>query len=315
MILGKKEYGRTQFTEKDMHIAFGIDENFARAAGVAITSILENNKNVIFHIFSDNIKSDDCERFRKTAEKYHAGCILYFLNPEIFKSFPTATGWTIATYYRFLVGTYFFGKLKKIIYMDADMICKGDMHQLYDLDLQGKGIAGYKENGGMAQQHIRRLKLTGEGYFNAGMLLIDIDFWHEHDIFSQAIELLSASGAKRFLYLDQDVLNLLYQDKAVFIPVKYNQMSNKKDDYPADTVIIHYFGTPKPWLYWYRCSGANYFHYYSERSFWVDVPIEDCPRNARDTRRMAEACLRHGRLFDGIYWFGKFIWLKVTGSK
>ena len=189
IIKGQQNFGTAETDKDTIHIVFGIDANYARPMGILMTSILQHNKNVAFHVFADDIKAEDQQRLRDTMEAYHAICTWYQVDPAIFREFPTTMTWTMATYFRFIAGEYFYQKLDRIIYLDGDMLCVGSLRNLYRMDLQDKCIAAVRD-GGLPPERLQRLHHTGDGYFNAGMLLIDIQSWHEEQIFSRAIKLL-----------------------------------------------------------------------------------------------------------------------------
>ena len=54
-----------------MQIAYGVDHNFIRPMGISMTSILEYNPQAQFHIFLDDISSEDKARIQRTVERYH----------------------------------------------------------------------------------------------------------------------------------------------------------------------------------------------------------------------------------------------------
>lgn len=62
-----------------MQIAYGVDHNFIRPMGISMTSILEHNPQAQFHIFLDDISSEDKARIQRTVERYHSSCTIYYL--------------------------------------------------------------------------------------------------------------------------------------------------------------------------------------------------------------------------------------------
>lgn len=158
--------------------------------------------------------------------------------------------------------------------------------------------------------HLERIAHTGDGYFNAGVLLIDIDWWHEHNVFDRALALLR-EDPERYKTLDQDVLNLLYANKVKWLDKKYNLSNNIRDEYPQDTVLVHYTTTPKPWLRWYVCRGANFWAQTAAMSAWKDVPYISEPRIVREVRLMSRASFQRGEFWNGIMWYAKYLSKKL----
>ena len=297
--------------ENTIYIAFGIDKNYARPMGVFITSILENNEDVNFHVFADEIDISDQNKLDKTMSKYNSCCTWYKVDSEGFKNFPTTLNWTMGMYFRFIAGEYFYKKLSRIIYFDADMICIGKLDTLWNIKMDAGAICAVKDLG-LPPGRLQRINHHGDGYFNSGALLIDIDKWHQENIFQRAMKMLN-ENPNIFEALDQDVLNLLYQNNVIWLGDKYNQGSNHSDKYPEDTVIIHFTGTPKPWLAWYYCNAhaGGYWKHYSDISFWCDVPVIDTPRTTREIRLMSRTFFQKSKYFESAKWYLKYLFSKL----
>lgn len=89
---------------------------------------------------------------------------------------------SIATYYRLFVAQILPEDVHKIIYLDGDMIVRGSLEKLWNTDLDGYSIAAVHDMD--EQKHIdsHRLPYPMEtGYFNAGMQLINVDYWRKND--------------------------------------------------------------------------------------------------------------------------------------
>lgn len=61
-----------------LHIAFAVDENYMRPAGVMISSIIKNNPDgyFYFHVFTTSVKKEDIYRLKKLRK-----CSLFSLYP------------------------------------------------------------------------------------------------------------------------------------------------------------------------------------------------------------------------------------------
>lgn len=304
--------GHEKAKDDSVHVVFGIDKNYARPMGVLMTSILECTDRVAFHIFADEIDPADIERIRRTATRYGAMCHWYEVDAAAFASFPTTRTWTMAMYFRFIAAEYLARMLDRVIYLDADMICMGSLRPLYEMDMIKKGV-GAATDPGLPAGRLERIGHTGDGYFNSGVMLIDLSHWRETRIFEKAVSLLGCDHS-RFEAYDQDVLNLIYSDDVLWLEKKYNQENNVADSYPEDTVIIHYTSTPKPWLAWYYTSGENIWAKAAARSEWRDVPLICEPRTTREARLMGRASFCRGEWAKGIAWYIRYL-TKKLGDK
>ena len=124
-------------------------------------------------------------------------------------------------------------KLNKVIHLDVDTIVCDSLQELWDINLTGKWIAAVPEYTAVHSQ----LKLYGDVYYNAGVMLINLQQMRKDKI---------SDTMARFLievpqpFADQDAWNKygIEQDKIVPVPVRYNEcISCGHTDHPA---IVHY---------------------------------------------------------------------------
>ncbi len=303
-------------TETALNIAFGIDENFARPMGVAMTSVLMNNseEQIVFHVFTDGIKPEDHKRLRELAQMFPVMIKLYYINPDVFRDLRSTLQWSIATYYRFIMGQVLHGQVDKILYLDADIICLGSLAELKQLDFGGKTVAAVNDLIDSYHFPIRMKKLgiTSGKYFNAGMIYIDINRWHEKDISERSLAALAADPGK-YDYLDQDILNVLLENDICYIDKKYNFVYNmEKSDWelPTDVILLHYATRQKPWHRWCIHPLAGLFHDVATKSPWKDVPLLAEPRNYKEMKMMAKAMGKEHQYWAMGYWY----WRYMTGK-
>ncbi|MWP62868.1 glycosyltransferase [Gilliamella sp. Pas-s25] len=299
-----------------LNIAYGIDKNFLLGCTVSITSILLANPNLnfSFHIFTNYINKDLEKNLTLLVNKYITNITIYLVDDNNLSNLPVTKNWTIATYFRFIVADYFYEKIDKILYLDADIICKGSLEELFALNFDDNIAFVVIEKDPIWWDNcairLNENKLSS-GYFNAGFLLINLKKWKEHNVNSKALELLSDSKlSKKFTHLDQDVLNLLLLEKVKFLDRKYNQQvsinyelkSNINFCSPIsnETILIHYIGPTKPWHNWakdYKCS--KYFIDAKSASPWKAAPLLSAT-TSKQMRYCAKHRLHQKKLFSGI---------------
>ena len=127
---------------EQIHIGFGIDKNFGRFAGITVTSLVHNNiqHDLNIHIVYDELLPEDRERLLNTEQLYRNLTLhFYQITSTEGMTFVVPTGHiTQAMYYRYLFADLLPPEITKILYLDADIICKGDILPLWQTDLQGK---------------------------------------------------------------------------------------------------------------------------------------------------------------------------------
>lgn len=321
VILSVLEYNfHNRTSENNFNIAFGIDKNFLFGCGVSIASILLSNKsiNFDFHVFTDHFSEDDQKRFSALAEQYKTCIKVYLIDCNKLKSLPSTKNWTYATYFRFVIADYFYGKLDKLLYLDADIACKGSIQELVDYSFTEHEISAVVAERDIEWWTDRSVTLTTpelvSGYFNAGFLLININEWQKNDISVKAIEMLRVpEWVAKITHLDQDVLNILLVGKVNFIDGKYNtrfsinyELKDKVvNPVNNDTVFIHYVGPTKPWHEWANYPVSQSFIYAKEHSPWCNVALLQ-PANSNQYRYCAKHKFKQKRFLQGVINYIKY---------
>lgn len=84
---------------------------------------------------------------------------------------------TQAMYYRYLFADMLPKTVTRLIYLDADIICKGNILPLWQTDLQGKVLGAVRDWG--EAKSCDRIGLKNGRYFNSGVLLLDLTKWRQ----------------------------------------------------------------------------------------------------------------------------------------
>lgn len=124
---------------------YGTDEKFSLAVGIAMSSVREHNKNCIFHWFVTNLNKSDFERIERFSEKYDVICNIYYINEKLVRGLFCNNAWSTAMYYRLLAAAYFNNKLKRVLYLDGDTYCRGDLSKLYHINLRDNIVAAVSD--------------------------------------------------------------------------------------------------------------------------------------------------------------------------
>lgn len=113
----------------------------------------------------------------------------------------------------------------KLLYLDIDMMAKGDISELYGIDLKDCEYAAVKEKYGCW--------LIRPDYINAGMLLLNMKLIKRTGLLEKAREKIRL---KKMLFADQDAI-FRSTKKKMILPRKFNEQSkfNRKD-----SVICHF---------------------------------------------------------------------------
>lgn len=217
------EYGNKEIEKlKHINIAYGVDINFLMPMGVSITSVVNHNKktNFIFYVLTDNIAALPTDKIKLLGGEnvlikiYDVDKILSIKFGDV----PVNMNITKSTWYRFLLADIV-SKEDRVLYIDADIICQGDISNIYALEMDHKIVAAIKDRGDVAAEQKHALQMQNE-YFNAGVMLIDLFNWREFNTTQKSMEYLKNNFKLRFL--DQDVLNKVLDGKINYISDVYN---------------------------------------------------------------------------------------------
>lgn len=229
-----------------MHIVFNVNDAYFRQAAVAIISVLENNKNknFTFHIFTDAYEQESAGKLKLIAEKYNIKLCIYAIDMNILAGFHIKVKrFSRVTYLR-LIMPKILKDINYFLYMDADMVCLGDLWQLNDIDFKGKAFAAVSDLPEAVEYRTKFLKLKNDKYFNDGMMFVNVHNWNRLQITEKTFTFKGADP-KRFLGQSQDILNLVMDGDIIFLDKKFNVMQESTD--VKDCVIYHFFGRFKPW--------------------------------------------------------------------
>lgn len=101
--------------------------------------------------------------------------------------------------------------MEKLIYLDCDIIVRHSIAKLYDIDIEDYLLGAVYHNDKLSVNNgaFKRLHIPVEqGYFNAGVLLINLKKWREEHIYEKSIEFLR-NNSESIVNHDQDVLNVV----------------------------------------------------------------------------------------------------------
>ncbi|MBQ8251042.1 MAG: glycosyltransferase family 8 protein [Alphaproteobacteria bacterium] len=264
------------------------DENYAKYMAVTIQSIISNTKEKInFYILDGGIAEITKNKIKTILDNTVHQIEFLKIDISLFEKFPIVAHFSINTYFRYLI-PHLKPEIKKALYIDTDMIIHGDISELYHSDLKGKGLGGvvyieedfasftnYKEELGLSQKH---------RYFNAGLLLIDCDYWRNNktidSLFKKTIALYD-----KLKMCDQDVLNLVFECSYTELSPKYNIVVDVTSDFIdlkkyissfKGCIVLHYTGGRgmRPWVK-KDCLENHYFWKYAiETPFHNDLQLE-----------------------------------------
>lgn len=261
-------------------VAFASDDGYAPYLLVAVSSLLHHlprNRSCCIVVMDSGISSYYKDRLCEVVSHNHTQVTLQFLSVALLDekldefffrrgSKGHVTKWSYTTYYRLFLSDLL-PDCHRLLYLDVDILVCDDLSKLFDMDMEDRSVAAvqdvclcFNRESEVERKRLLRCGHDMSKYFNAGIMLINLDKWRRTSDFLKQVEEVFCQ-LPDMVYPDQDILNCMFRDDMIFLERRWNfltpQMEN--DDLTAEALqyrntivqqrgfgIIHYAGI-KPW--------------------------------------------------------------------
>jgi lipopolysaccharide biosynthesis glycosyltransferase len=310
-----------------MDIVACTDKWFVMPTGVMMYSICVNNPDVdiVFHVIhDDSVTSMDRRDLENVVASFNGKWVEFYpVNEQIINNkYPTREDRkdiTQTTYYRLWLAELLPSTIEKVLYLDGDVIVRHSLLPLWNTDLENNAIAVVPDCFDGSMEHYQRLGYPSElGYFNAGVLLINLNYWRRHKVINSFVEYIQFHK-EDIRCQDQDVLNVIFKDSKVILPIKYNMNSGflwktsqfdvekyKKELIEAftDPVIVHFIAE-KPWYAYQRNPHPfqSTWYKYQNQTKWKDVRYEHRPLKLQVINYVADMLRKYGLKSQTSHWY------------
>ena len=241
-------------------VLFAFNADYAQHAAACMASLLRHSR---AHLDVVIASSEDPDAFAGRIERSFAGNPRISLDFKRFQvpsgiHFPTPHRLTLDTYLRFWADELMPGR-RRVLYLDPDTIITSAIEELWETDMRGNVLAAVPiPNSSRPATHGMP---PGSRFFNAGVLLFDLDAWRERACRDRCLDYLRRNP-ECALDGDQDVLNLALIGE--WLPLDYawnviNPFYRPSHDLKLSATvvarvralpkIIHFNGSNKPWFY------------------------------------------------------------------
>ncbi|MEC4985056.1 MAG: glycosyltransferase family 8 protein [Oscillatoria sp. PMC 1068.18] len=285
--------------QENPSIVCAADDRYAMPLTVAVRSVLANLKSypqVKLFLIDGGISPENKEKFLQSLNPEQIE--LHWLQPDQSKltKMKVKGHVSLASYYRLLIPELLPGSLQKVIYLDSDLVVNADIGKLWNIDVGDYyllavqdlgvpyvgcpvGLLNYQELGYPADYK----------YFNAGVLVINLQKWREENIGKKVINYIQ-ENLEFVRWWDQDGLNAVLAGKWGELDYKWNQQPPiygygepswkpsplKKElseevcqDIIDNPYIVHYVTSRKPWRYDSLHPRRDLFFHYLDMTAWA----------------------------------------------
>ncbi|MCQ2247893.1 MAG: glycosyltransferase family 8 protein [Treponema sp.] len=251
-----------------MNIAFSTDDNYALPTYVAAVSVIKHNVDakIDFFILTQGLSKEN-EDLLSSLKKHGNDVSVQILKIEetVFKDFPIRKSdhVSIATYFRLFLPRILEPNVDRILYLDGDLICVDNLNSFYGADISNYALSAVHDERNDDLEIFERLKYDFKnGYFGAGVILINLKYWRENFIQEKCFDYIK-NNPTACKWHDQDALNAVLNGKILWADFRYNFTQGfffRKDDLliskeyhdeieeaKKSPCILHFSSNYKPW--------------------------------------------------------------------
>lgn len=191
-------------------LVFSCEERFALGVGVALASALGRMRRDLrpdVFVFDLGMAGPSKARLARIAAR--ARCPLEFIDPGAARLQELPSVLDAATFARLLVPTILPGRVRRALYLDADVLVRRDLAPLFEIDLGDAPLAAVRDWGIQSTASSLsgiRDRSSARPYFNAGVLVFDTAAARAGRVGMRALEYIAAD-AHPLRFDDQDALN------------------------------------------------------------------------------------------------------------
>lgn len=303
--------------KEDFHIALTGTADYIPHMGIVALTVHSHNQDmpICYHFFVNQLDDAEKARVKKASEMMKSTVLVHIIDDSAFKPLLLSDG-VAAFFYRFLVAPTVAPMTDRVLYLDGDMMCRGSLGYLRNLDFQGNDAAVVSDRG----EPYETKRMHTKRYFNAGMMLINVKQWMEEGLFDDIVRRAEENVKRvgnRLSHHDQDIHNEMLDGKCLYIEKKYNYLYNLdrhslfakqpvNEDYHKQ-IIVHFAGHAKPWHTWVQWwPVVKEYAAIQKKSPWKDVPLVP-PKGTKNLHQAARTARMQGRYGEMISLYLKYL--------
>ena len=295
--------------KQEIPIIFITDNNYVLPTAVAINSLIKNKNESSFYkifILHSNITEENQANFYKFNQKNVTVELIKPENSEFLLSVKQKREndyVSPAVLFKFAIPNLF-QKYNKVIYIDGDTLINDDLTELYNTDINNVYMGVVKDVHPIMTKAYQRLGL--ETYFNAGVILYNIEKILQDGIDAKLNSNEVLSKINEYFWFEQDTYNILLSNKVKFLHPKYNFIIESWQKYGLKkccktfditkedgkslykkAVIFHLASELKPWIYKDGLMRKVWENYYNSSPF-TNIPIGKEIHNTKNKNTFLE---------------------------
>lgn len=264
------------------------NEGFMQHVAVALVSLLANNPGRAFDIVvvSGDPLVESWPKLQRTLAPWRDSTVrlVRFQAPADLE-LPLNNRYTVEAYTRLWIEQLMPASVERVLYLDGDLIVRGDIGPLWDVELGGSLLAAVDIPGSTRCALIEIPE--EEGYFNSGVMVVDLAQWRRTGALPELLDYIRRRP-ETLLDADQDALNACFHARRTRVDYVWNVISPfyfayhplglsdaELERVQRDAQIVHFNGVSKPWTYMSRHPHQAEYYRYLAMTEWRDYVPSD----------------------------------------
>jgi lipopolysaccharide biosynthesis glycosyltransferase len=283
-IAGGAAPGTPSVSSSEFAFVLAGDDGVGPALAVAMRSALTNLSRALspeIYVLDNGLSASSRTRLLRVFNSARRGEELRWIRLPAGRLADLATRDRIptATYCKLLIPELLPRHIRRVVYLDADVLVRRDLAPLFELNLRKAPLGAVRDF----------LDRPGR-YFNAGVLVMNMEAWRMRALADRAFQYVAAH---RDLHdLDQGALNAIVEDwceldsrwnvqhgNLFFVPpierpppTEYTErLYRQRWHLYRQAVVLHFVGGAKPWFHWCRVPGTTFWVRTLIRSGWFTL--------------------------------------------
>lgn len=268
-----------------VNVVVTVDRHYLQPLGVMLNSLLTNSsRSISIYLLHDGLDACAIQAIQAVVCR-HPFSRLHEQHVAVapFDGLRVPGHLSRVGYFLFILADILPREMNKALYLDPDLIIEGEIGDLWNTQVDGFLHAAVP----VAPPYYHpRIVTPGQLYFNAGVMLINLERWRNDQISARAIAAVRELSSYVKRGINQDVINVLTRHQWKRLPLLWNQspdlflhqglhLYSRREVHDAlnGRGIIHFNGPVKPWHYACAHPRRNLYVQYCKGTPWEDQPL------------------------------------------
>lgn len=214
-----------------MNVVYYSSDFFSEMCGVAIESLCESNTDadrITVYVVEDHITENNKNRLLEITNRFNRQ-LVFIRMPKQEEVYPGVKANLGRTYARMALGEILPESVDRVLSLDSDTLVVDSIEEMYNIEFsEDEFVAGVYDCVGRAIQDKVLHGPKDMKYCNAGMYLIDLKKWRQHNVGQQLLDLVlkNADGKQIMYFLEQDLMNMAFYGHLKLLSPRYNMLTS-----------------------------------------------------------------------------------------